>query len=911
MPDNILRVGAEFDVAPLVAGAQQAGASFEQLKARLLQLAAEAEAVGNTVQAQAARMMSTGMSAEETASALANLGISAKKAAEATAAVGAAAGITAPELQRVAAAATNAAGSTQRLASAMGAARVEAGVFTGSTGMMVGGLARVAAANAALAPIIQAAFPVFAAVALIDILSKIPGAIESIVDALAGWDKEAQKTYDDLIKDNMRLVESAANTQIEIKNLNQIGKEGMEKFSVATKDNAENLKMLGLAAADNARQLAKVTEEYEKMNTIAVKAIALQNGQFIELNKTLKDHETAIKNLSALREFYDKRQRDLMEQQRKEMAEAGAEGVRLGRERTASEISSAETIGRARISAEEKTISEMRALNMIDADGEARLRSDTEERLFAIERGALERRIALFKSEGSVRTSDVVKTQAELQALEITHQSKMQSIMNTAALEDKRREEQRKITAIETEQTIINAADRESEAFARLAVSHAETPTELRSAELDLEQRITRAYNDQIEALRQRAEVLAATDPLANEKEIAELNAKIVALDADRDTAILTLRSDTTERIKTMNREEVDDFIRGIHEQQSTIEATYRDDITALQELYTEKKLTLSEYTAAAKSFADQEYRARIANIDDEVAALKNERDRDLITEENYAKRLQDLATARTNFEKEKIRETTNFQKEEDAKREAEYKAATDKMATAFTQGFDKILTTNQKLGTSFAQLGREIELELINRGIKNVVTHYGEEFAKILATHLNFITQFITSHSTFLATLLGLEATNDAAKVAKTIAANTAVITSEAGVSYAGGFASVMAALPFPLNVSTAPGVAAAAAGETEAGALAFAKGGIVPAALHEGEMVLPPTISAAVQGAIPAIQRFNTTMSSTVTGGSATSTTNHYHDYRPQITIHQHGDKMSVGEITAAVRRGMRLGH
>lgn len=87
-----------------------------------------------------------------------------------------------------------------------------------------------------------------------------------------------------------------------------------------------------------------------------------------------------------------------------------------------------------------------------------------------------------------------------------------------------------------------------------------------------------------------------------------------------------------------------------------------------------------------------------------------------------------------------------------------------------------------------------------------------------------------------FVATLVGAK-TTDALK-----------ILSLAGVAAAGGFASVMATVPFPLNVAMAPVVAAAAFSETASFAAA-AGGWDVPAdsmaLLHKNEMVLPASLA------------------------------------------------------------------
>ena len=164
MPDQTLKIGAEFDVSQIVAGAQQAGVALDSL--------------GDAVARQAAIFQKQGLSVEETSEALRGLGYS---ATEISAALG---------TQTAATEAATAA--TVNFREAMGAARVEMGALTGSTGMMGFGLARVAASSEMLAPLLLAAFPIFGAIALVDILGSAYEAFGRATDKVMGYTKEVQ-----------------------------------------------------------------------------------------------------------------------------------------------------------------------------------------------------------------------------------------------------------------------------------------------------------------------------------------------------------------------------------------------------------------------------------------------------------------------------------------------------------------------------------------------------------------------------------------------------------------------------------------------------------------------------------------------------------------------------------------------
>ncbi|MGA3083038.1 MAG: hypothetical protein ABSD44_16935, partial [Terracidiphilus sp.] len=127
-------------------------------------------------------------------------------------------------------------------------------------------------------------------------------------------------------------------------------------------------------------------------------------------------------------------------------------------------------------------------------------------------------------------------------------------------------------------------------------------------------------------------------------------------------------------------------------------------------------------------------------------------------------------------------------------------------------------LANTKNLGQAFSAIGHDIENVLLNVLGKALEKFIAEQIAN--------------------------------AALSKAINASIAIaeVQNAAGRAGSAGFASVMEALPFPLNVAAAPGVAAAAVTGTEAAgspALAgFAEGGFVGPAggfVHPGEYVTP----------------------------------------------------------------------
>jgi hypothetical protein len=165
-----------------------------------------AEAAGSVESASArmaASLAAAGLSAEDIASGLKSVGLSTATIAPATEAASA---------------------GMQRFGGAMGAARVEMGALEGSTGMMASGLARVAAQSQVLGPIIQAAFPVFAAVALIDILATVGEKVYSAAqNFLFLQDQETALVAitDKLRSSEVSLADSISRSYVEVVKLTQ------------------------------------------------------------------------------------------------------------------------------------------------------------------------------------------------------------------------------------------------------------------------------------------------------------------------------------------------------------------------------------------------------------------------------------------------------------------------------------------------------------------------------------------------------------------------------------------------------------------------------------------------------------------------------------------------------------------
>ena len=207
--DLRIQIESQFNAGPIKAGIADAANAVQvgtsSMQAAFARVQQSAQVGGNALLANAAALGAQGLSAKDASSALQHLGYSMEQASAAIkeATIAAVGGGTA--IEELGVQSKKAAADVDTFKGAMGAARVEMGAVEGSLGMMAGGLARVAGQSALLGPIINAAFPVFAAGALIDITVQLGEKLYTLYQNIVN-DKQA---FDALNKIEQSLTETS------------------------------------------------------------------------------------------------------------------------------------------------------------------------------------------------------------------------------------------------------------------------------------------------------------------------------------------------------------------------------------------------------------------------------------------------------------------------------------------------------------------------------------------------------------------------------------------------------------------------------------------------------------------------------------------------------------------------------
>jgi hypothetical protein len=138
------------------------------------------------------------------------------------------------------------------------------------------------------------------------------------------------------------------------------------------------------------------------------------------------------------------------QEQRKRLEDAAAEA----------KIAATERVGEARVRAEQEATQQLAALHKISIADETAQQSAQENKLYEIKRSAIEQRLALEKQEPEKNRAQIIALNGELQALEVEHQAKLDSIKSSGL---ERQLEQDKQNATEQLRVATESANRQLE----------------------------------------------------------------------------------------------------------------------------------------------------------------------------------------------------------------------------------------------------------------------------------------------------------------------------------------------------------------------------------------------------------------------------------------------------------------
>lgn len=205
-----------------------------------------------------------------------------------------------------------------------------------------------------VAGIMSAAFAPIAVIGLIEVIEKIPGALQKGIDWLHGWTAEAKKAFEETTKDALEFQTRAIRLNERLRAIALIGVDGMQKWHLESVINSEDIhavaskidelnakvvelkKTAGIKAADFVEPVKSAAEQLAGMDLtgqMGPKMKAQQLGpshEEIEKAKIqLKELEPVIKELTAQLD-------DLTVKSKELPAQAGAAAAKLAAEWKAS-----------------------------------------------------------------------------------------------------------------------------------------------------------------------------------------------------------------------------------------------------------------------------------------------------------------------------------------------------------------------------------------------------------------------------------------------------------------------------------------------------------------------------------------------------------------------------------------------
>lgn len=879
-------------------------------------------------------LMKEGLTAEEAGQQLVKSGIDAQTMTKALQELSAAGLITA-QTEVAAGAAAQELGDQHEVAAvkidAMTRVLASSGVRIAAAELGVGqlgyALSRIGGISQTLAPILAAAFPIFAAVAFIQIM-------EMVVKGLQEWANEAEKSAEEMAKWDREVLKSGEEVDKWREKIAGVASplaessQRMADLQHKTVDLTSEVTQLNKVVNDAPSTWKKFKESvgaaYEwTFSDSASKATEQLDKQNLQINSNLKTNAdyaqsiTAVKNkIEEMRAEEEKLTQTLAVAKAAPREAGPGAGIQGGFERELQKRIDEHTrligkeeefqkllenkkqaFGLELISIQEgideKLINEMTRASLARIsleEAEAKATTKLHIATYEDEKNALllledERRAALLaenannekllaqqkKQQPGVNFAPAEKALAE-ERLTIVRESEQRIFeiklgANVKVIEAAHARADAEIAA---DEKVTAAHLRLEEAKEQIAFSRADTPEKVEAAAIPLIRTATAEYENEAAAIRKN--VAALLDKLAKEQMVgkqgpvqtptAEIGTPefkkqiqpIAAVDPALYNKIIALMAELEAKREEFNakgvqsEEETARKIREIRSQDLTNDVAelqnglvverekLQDGTIALQAGLAQRKERWSNYYADIKRLAEANFTVTQGLLDKERQYVENAFLDGVKSAEEAERMMIAIDRREEEAKKDMYKRELSAAKEAIKHEEQEVTAAANKIAQAFVRMGNTLLTTHTSIGKAAMQLGRELELYIIEQGIKTVVTHYATSLLQMLA-----------SHSSFLANLLGIQTAGDAAQQAVDDTKAAGQIGAEAGVAGAAGFASVMEALPFPANVATAPEVAAAAAAATmsnmaylaaEQGAV-LGNGQMQPVLVHSGEVI------------------------------------------------------------------------
>jgi hypothetical protein len=845
--DEILRIGAEFDVSQIVAGAQAASASMDK--------------IADSVKQQADIFRTAGLTTEETALALRALGYTEEQVAAAVTVEAAAtetATVATTGFERAAAQATG---------RVLG---MEAGL-----GMAGGALGRLAGYLPGMGPLFVAALPVALIAMAVEKISALREEEEKQVRQAHEWASESYEITESIELENLKIQQQ------------------IEALEGGPKTNQLQIALMEaqMAADKLAKSLDDVLEKQtESLGTgwssIFTKGDANEKpiqeelkpiNQRITLTQEKADaapagseeHKAAIRELITLYNQYA------------DVAEAGAKKLQDLSAANVKRVQDAQELGESLILPTnfDSTIDKLQEYGTKARQAANAMKDMQSQMGVRAETGNLE----AIKAQGDAEKKRIDQQLAAKNALlesgagagaggddgsVAQSNARVQAIQNEInALNQKEAVDKRVAGAAKT------APGATPEAIATATRNEATTEEEYTNKRIELMAKLSQAKSEMavqdsnlLEEQQRNAEEEMRKELEQFDKEVAE-SWKRYELNQEVEEGITR---EVTEEI-ARRKKASDDYTKREDENFHLRIRNEEEEITRNARLEESKRADESPMTRAR----------HIQQVDDTEVNEKRP-----LENESYTHDTQSITTAISAVQQENPQTDADAQKQKDelAKLYQDLEALAIRHNAAMKKLDDEQTANGIKAAKAYADAWKPVENE-IDQGLAKVTqsviggtVRMSEAFRRM---GVSLVTSAIESFEKWVVHQAIMEARSlamSAAKYEREVVLQEGAVQQQQSISLAshlkqiildakgaasGAWHWVMATIPFPLDLVLAPAAAAGAFAST----MAFAEeGGIMPADMpvyaHAGEMILPEHISTPLQGVIPAMNTFNAAM-------------------------------------------------
>ncbi len=669
-----------------------------------------------------------------------------------------------------------------------------------------------------VASIAAAAFTPIAIVGMIEVLGQIPAAITKGINALEGWNEAAKKAFQDSLEELYRFDRALTDHQFAVERAHITGLTGVAKEINEQRILKEEIEATKgklddeYAARKRARDLAE--------GTSGIKGLL---GSSEAHDRAVKEQEIADAEIKRLEADLDRLQTKLDVSRFAMPAEIGKQA----RELAIAQSDAAEKGVASRLETEKKATADEYKLNQISLDEYvAQQKTEAAEELkINLDKIRAKRDQAYReqKETGKPASPALAGLGAdEVSAQEKYHQQ-VTSIETAAGEERKRRQEALNNALVEGEKKYRLAMVTTQEEFTRqeYALHEIDATEETRQ--------FIEEENNRYAAQRKALDAQLSQAQAEGEKKadvVARLNAEILTLEAEHEGKLLTIRT-------SGRQQETADALERGNEQLSLEEQTgnrrLQIAIQSDNRYLAAHRITLKEWRDAEHEATEQWYTDESNAINRQLALMRQ------LNQEN-TKQYRDLANKLIELDQERANKQASIDEQANNKLLKNWQNVINQESRLLTTGLNGWIQGHETFTQSVEQMWNGMVMAVIQQ-MENLAAQWIEQHLIMAAAKRLFGIQEATT--------------------------NVAQGTSDAARASVAAFASVMEALPFPANVSAAPGVAAAVFGEgmtiAMMGSVGFAAEGAVLdrdrlMLAHKEEMILPAGISSGLQNLIAA---------------------------------------------------------